>query len=841
MIDRLTRLFGRSTKDAAATHPRTAVAETGNSTRPAPDAAQQAALAAAERELDGGSPAAALGIARGEWPAALRCRALARVDDREALLDIALHDRIARVRLVAAERLSGTEDLERLRRDSSDKAVQRHARDTLKALREQEQARDQVRQQIARLLDGIAQHAARSVEPLYAAKLESLQDGWRAVAGQATAGEQERFAELAALARNAVQRHGAEIAARENAITAKKELIAACGELEATLKRLTTEDLSSSLAAVAALRSTQQTRWDEAATQTVADAPLAARFRQAQQRLDRWLAAAAELPRAGQEAATLLDAIAHDDTGQPTLDGLDERQAQLDQLRARIDWPADAAAPALIADLDQAARQLAAARRALQADVREQVTQLRKRRHALRHMIDAGQLRVAVRTHHWLQKRIAELPSREAAQETAALAALEADLAKLHAWYEFASVPKKEELCAGMEALAVPTDDIPARIAEVRTLRERWNALCAADPDADPELRTRFDRAAETAFAPCAAWYEAQHRLQDENLAQRAALCDELERQLAKRPADAAGWRALDQQERQWRARWKSLEPVRWPEARTTQERFHALLGRLHALLGEERRRNADARRTLIGRAQALLVQEPLDAALQAARGLQEEWKHAGWTDPRDDRALWQEFRSAVDAVFARREAARQAERSAREAEQAAAARKRAEEEAKREEKRAATQAARQTEIDLALAVADAEADMLAGRPVDQAALTARLDALPPRSPLAGTLRARCAQLGTTVIDAGVLAARAEKLAALTLELEILLDLPSPPEFAAARMQAKIAKLNAALRHRPAAGQDPRRALEDAWLAIGPVPALLRDPLLARFRVALAR
>lgn len=845
MIDRITRLFRRNPPGNAAAKPADPQAE---AQRARDDARQAQAIADAERELAAGAPAAtALAIARGDLPAGLRCQALARVDDTDALLAIALGDKVARVRLAAAERLTAAGHLEQLRRDSNDKAVQRHARDVLKALRDHEQAQQQTGDRIARLLEAIAQHAARAFEPLYDARLDSLEAGWREVAAAASAADQERFAELAALARDTVARHAAQVAAREQAIAAKQELIAACNELESTAGRLAREDLSTSAMAVAALRSTQQTRWDEAAAAAPVDAPLAARFRKAAHTLDRWLAAVAESTRAGQDAAALFAAIdgSGEDgdatPGEPSLDALDEWQSQLDALRARIDWPAGLAPAPLLADIDEALRRVAQRRRAAQADVREQVAQMRKRRGALRRMIDEGQLRAAVRTHQWLQKRIAELPARDAAQENAALAPLAEALAKLHDWYEFASVPKKTELCAGMEALVAPTDDIATRTAEVRALRERWNALCAADPDADPELRARFDRAAQAAFAPCAAWYDAQHRLQDENIAKRAALCDTLEATLAQPPTDAAGWRARERHERDLRAQWKALEPVRWPEARATQDRFHALVGRLRGLLAAERQRGIDARQAVIARARALATHEPVEAAITAARNLQDDWKRTGWTDPRDDRALWQDFRAAVDAVFARRDAARDAERAAREAQAAEAARLRAGEEARRVQRREAARAARQAEIDAALALADAESARLRGEPVDEAAMQARLDVLPPRSALAAALRARLATLQQAPA-AATLAANAEKLAALTLDLEILLDLPSPPELAGARMQAKIAKLNDALRQRGGAvDNDPQRSLEDAWLAVGPVAGAERAPLLARFRQAVAR
>ncbi|MFP5504827.1 MAG: DUF349 domain-containing protein, partial [Gammaproteobacteria bacterium] len=653
------------------------------------------------------------------------------------------------------------------------------------------------------MLGALEQHARRAFEPLYDAKFDSLASSWQTVSAAASAAERERYAELSALCRDTVERHAAEIAAREQAIAARQQLIAACTELEGLVNRLRSEDLTDSVSAVAALRTTQRTRWEEAATQTPVDEPLARRYRAALPMLDAWLAAAGELPSLAQDVPALAAAI----NGSEGTDHeqLDAWQEQLDTLLARVEWPSGLLAPAILQELDAVQRRLRELQRARQADLREQVSHIRRRRHALKRMIDEGQLRVATRTQHWLRKRIDELPPREAESERAAQATVDEALARLHDWYEFASVPKKAELCEQAEALAaemvdapvntsVAAADITARGEQVRALRDRWNMLCAADPDADPDLRARFDSAVDKAWAPCAAWYAALRQTQDDNLAGRAALCDALDAELAMLDAQPSDWKALEQREREARAAWKSLEPVRWPEARASQERFTALITRLRELLDGARRQGAARRQSLLEAATALSTHEPLEAAIATAKKLQEDWKGAGYCDPREDRRLWGEFRAAVDAVFARRDASRNAERQAREAALAEAQAERAAEETRRRQREQAVQDARRAEIDLALAVAAAESRQLAGETVDVTPLAGQLSSLPAKSPLAAPLRARIEQLQNGEQPAAdMLAANAEALALLTLDLEILCDLPTPAALGEARMARQVA------------------------------------------------
>ncbi len=840
MIDSITRLFHKN--DQTTDKPETPLTKERAGLQQATDIAREFAA--------NPSPAAAARIADSDLPIELRCQALALVGEAALLRRIALNDRIARARLVASQQLTAAEDLEVLRRDSTDKAVQRHARDALKLLREQERSATETRARINHLLHVIAQHARRGFEPLYDAKLDSLEAGWREIATQASAVEQEQFAELAGMARDTVRRHAAEIQARAAAISAKQELLAACHEIEVVVKRLVQEDLSRSMPAVTALCSTQQTRWEEAALLMQSgegiEAPLTQRYRTAAATLNAWLASAAELSRASLDASALLTALSENET--PDADTLDHWQENFDSLQERIDWPQGLAPPPLLAELMQAGKKLQALYRAQQADIRAQLLQLRKRRHALKRMIDEGQLRAAVRTHHWLLKRLNELPARDIESERSAMAPLEEALKRLHDWYEFASVPKKVELCVRIEALSPHTANIVERAEQIRMLREQWNALCAADPEADPELRARFDRAAAMAFAPCAAWYAEQHRLQDENLGKRHALCIALGNEISVFDATSTHtlveWKALEQRERDIRIQWKTYEPVRWPAARESQEKFTKLIAVLRAKLDEERTVNARRKRALIERANALATEEPVESALRDAKKLQSDWKEIGYTDPREDHVLWKRFRAAADAVFARRDAARDAERLARDAAAADAAARKAAEENKQQQRVQAIITARQTDIDTAHSVADAESQWLAGAtdndaPVDATALQTSINALPEKSVLTTALRRRVERMiaGARPTDME-LAATAAKLAQLTLELEILLDVPSPPTVAEARMAAKIARLNATLRGSKNTADD-RRTLEDTWLATGPVRGEARAPLLARLRAAI--
>lgn len=849
MLDNFTRLF-RKNKTADEKHIiQPAVNLEAEKIRLLQQTEQQA-RAAHELESNPSQEVAAR-IAQGKHSIELRCQALAILNDTQLLRQIALNDKVAQIRLAAGMRLTSTDDLEVLRRDSKDKSVQRHARHVLKALREQEYATEETRKRITHLLNAIDQHAKRDYEPLHEAKLVALQTAWQEVASCASAMEQEHFAESAGLARHTINRHEESIRKRSAIDSAKQELIAACDELTLVANRLKTEDLTNSVAAIAALRSTQQTRWEEATFLLGHDnmpATQEKQYKLAIKLIDSWLSSISTLPRIEADAANFLTAIAENKT--PDTATLEHWQHLLDTLHDHIEWPSELMQPPLLAELALAEKQLQAIQQSNNEDIRSQIMHLRKRRHALKVMIDEGQLRTANKTYQWLSKRINALPKTDADRERGAMAPIEEALKKLHDWYEFSSTPKKVALCERIEALSLEAPDINARADHIRTLREQWNTLCAANPEADPELRARFDRAATIAFAPCAAWYAQQRLIQDKNLQARQALCDALSAELktteTNPPNTTAAWKMLEQRERDARAQWKMHEPVRWPEAQPTQIQFTTLIAELRTQLDAERDSNANKKKTYITTATELLTKEPINTAIEEVKKLQLRWKEIGHTDPREDHLLWKNFRSAVDAVFARRQAAREADDLARKAEiKEAMARKTAEEENKLRRTQAVIEL-RKTAYETAHLLAIAESLWLAGNPFDANALEittlqANINTLEKKNSLTSALRLRMDNMLSDLMPTDAeLEINTAQLQQLTLDLEILLDIPSPPALAQARMERKLAKLSAALQGARQIHHD-KEMLEDAWLAPGPIRAEARAPLLARFQAMQGR
>ncbi len=519
--------------------------------------------------------------------------------------------------------------------------------------------------------------------------------------------------------------------------------------------------------------------------------------------------------------------------------------------------------------------------------------------------LDAGQLADA---HGQLSHIDEVLQGREAPEPLRArLAAVQARLAQLRGWQHWAGGRARDELVAQAEALAAatakeaaqPVPDAPAEPAEqtpaaaeaaaevarlsirqradvIATLRQRWQEIDRLGGAGGRALWLRFDAALKTASEPLAAHAAVQRAQRAANLETRNQLLDGLESVLPEVLAGSdeatapAPPQMLAAALERFRVEWRKLGPVEHTVPRAAQAalvaRMDAAVRRVDEPLQAARRAARVEREALVARARALSDPGRDRGGAGDVRELQAEWqRHAkALTLSRaDERALWTDFKTAIDAVFAAREAAfhaRDAEFEAHAAEREAlierlrvspddspqaqrrilaevdvawqrcgpAPRARAQaletafriaRETLRQWLDSAAQRAWQSvcdALDAKLALCKARESPPASEPVEAAALATLaeswqlLPALP--APLEAALRQR----------AGLTPAAAEPDAAAVdeglLQIEMAWDLPTPPAFEAARRERKLLALKTALEGRRVAS--PEALAPDQALAL---------------------
>jgi hypothetical protein len=241
---------------------------------------------------------------------------------------------------------------------------------------------------------------------------------------------------------------------------------------------------------------------------------------------------------------------------------------------------------------------------------------------------------------------------------TRQLQQLDAKLNELKQWKDFAVAPKRAELIAAMEAL-IGSPEAPKALAErIKQLQNEWKSISkgiVSDSQADWQ---RFHQAAETAYAPCRVYFEAQAKTRQENLQHRHALLERLRNFEAAHSGEHPDWRSVAAVLREAPLEWRRHVPVDRAAAASSQKEFDAALARLQQRLDAWYAQKVAEKMSLIERARALASKQDNREAVEGAKHLQQLWQNIGPVDRDQEQSLWNEFRAQCDVVFAKRQQA---------------------------------------------------------------------------------------------------------------------------------------------------------------------------------------
>lgn len=306
------------------------------------------------------------------------------------------------------------------------------------------------------------------------------------------------------------------------------------------------------------------------------------------------------------------------------------------------------------------------------ASVRELIGLLRQTQAAL----DRGGSGRAARLRDALAKQLAAAPDATLpAWFARQLERVDEQLGRLKDWHDFTAAPKRPELIERMRSL-IGAEIAPEQLAQhIRKLQQEWRTLHRGAGEDDSAESQRFRELGQQAYEPCKQHFAAQAAQRAANREQREAILAGLAAVGAEQSGEHADWRLVAQTLAAARRDWRRYAPVDQDIAATLQARLKVALDELGGRLDAEYARNVEAKRGLIARAEALLALADVRAAIDAAKGLQRDWKTIGIVPHAKDNALWEEFRRHCNAVFERsaQEAAAQSSAMAANVERASA------------------------------------------------------------------------------------------------------------------------------------------------------------------------
>lgn len=602
------------------------------------------------------SPQVLAALIRDAEPVDVRLAAIAALQDEMYLQDIALHSTVARLRQAAAERIGTPALLEELAHASrqKDKTVYRIAKGRLDELHNREKAEKERQERAIALCESMEAHARSSLNPLYAAKTESLRQQWNELATNHSLSVAERFATAHALACRQIAEVEAVEQRAADEVQARHELQGALETLESTIKEFDGQD-GFDLPALSAVRKTQRLRW-ELASQLQPPAPaVARRYESAMQSLDSLEALLGQWSQDRPLAEAACQSLAA---------GNDDVDAAREALRVMINHYLNTgwSLPVL---LRQAAtlvdeRPAPVGKMSPTEAAAELGHSLQQQLDGVESSLRTGNSREASR--RW--KQVVDFARRHHLQHPR-MQMVGEQVRELKSWVGFVVQPKKEALLAAMQALITQDIDPDDKADRIKILQGEWKSLGVADPAIEQPLWEQFKVASDAAFEPCRQYFAGQRELRALNLKKRITLCEQLEQYHLEMP-ESIDWKKHDVILKTARQEWQQYQPVDRQSSRHVHDRFNTIIKTLEARREEHWQRVAQSKQALVEKAHQLLNADDLRSACDQAKLLQQEWTLIGSGSARADGKQWKEFRAACDAIFSRREEAFKARKATR-------------------------------------------------------------------------------------------------------------------------------------------------------------------------------
>lgn len=173
------------------------------------------------------------------------------------------------------------------------------------------------------------------------------------------------------------------------------------------------------------------------------------------------------------------------------------------------------------------------------------------------------------------------------------------------------------------------------------------------------ELDNAFDATMKVIRDQRAQYFRQQEDHKNENLQKKQELIEKL-RVLVDSPDNTNQFEAFKELQKEWR----SIGPIPGTHAKTLWANYHALVDRFYdnqsiyfELKELDRKKNLEAKMELCARAERLADVEIIKDAIRELNELHQEFKHIGPVPVEEKEAVWQRFKTASDAVYAKRDA----------------------------------------------------------------------------------------------------------------------------------------------------------------------------------------
>ena len=554
-------------------------------------------------------------------------------------------------RQLIAEKLSDIEDLESARKimRGKDKNAERIIKAKIDAIKSHERELAENKSQLEKLIEEVEYLAAHDWLPEFQARCRIHRQQWDNLAFEVADDDRQRYQ----LARELVDSHYQQQRDIERSQQSQQQLL---GELETLLQTTAGRDIAASVEAQSEMQSQLQqfeTSWRALAEIIEADQPLVKQYEQlfcAIQSATQFVTSAAELLHSAREDGSKQS----------------ETIAKLGAALKKLRWSDDLPELQIATEVQQQLLDWRNEQKASAEAQRAKLARMHKNISSISRFSRAGNLGRAKQLAQKTQKALDKLDGKDRSDLQERFDEASKTLGDMGDWKNFATEPKYIELCDAMELLTTSNNfadkHADKRSSEMKALQQQWKSL--GHSDVSQQYWPRFKLAADQVYQVCAEFFEQRHEVRKTHLEERKQYLEEMRELLESTDWDnSPDYKAVQASVHNIHSGFSSIKDLERNAGEKQWKQYSTLKAAVMAKLDVVYDENIALKQRLINQAETLAEAAAIAENLTSLKSLQARWKQIGVTRRGEDQKAWKAFKKQGDIIYNKVQELRQSQR----------------------------------------------------------------------------------------------------------------------------------------------------------------------------------
>lgn len=220
----------------------------------------------------------------------------------------------------------------------------------------------------------------------------------------------------------------------------------------------------------------------------------------------------------------------------------------------------------------------------------------------------------------------------------------------------------KEAFCQAAEKLS-ENENVVEAFRELQKLHEQWKEFGPVAKEFRDSIWDRFKAATAVINKKYQAYFEGQKEKQQENLAEKTKLCEQVEAIAGKEVKSSNEWNTLSTEIEEIQKIWRTIGFATRKENQKIYDRFRTACDKFftrkreyYSQFKDSMNENMEKKLSLIEQAEALKDSKEWKKTTEALIALQKQWKEIGAVPRKKSEQLWKRFRAACDEFFNERD-----------------------------------------------------------------------------------------------------------------------------------------------------------------------------------------